>query len=161
MRAEPSIVGVEGVLGTLAGAARLVSDVRPLDPILTNALHAHVALTIETGNEGTYPALKPETVRRKERAGQGGNPILVATGTMAGAATSDNAPDSVHYATETEIVNGLTGRSGEIANFHQYGTDNMAARPLYANMARFADEADGLIHLYYGEAFVGLGIEVR
>lgn len=160
MNAEVQPEGQQKVGELIKSAAEIIADPRHVDPLLTNALHAHVARTIQTGNEGTYPALTPSYAKAKAQH-FGPKPILVATGTMAGAATSDNASDSLHYVTDTEIINGLKGRSGEIASFHQWGTDVMAARPLYANMGRFEEAAVALLQTFYGAAFAGIGIEGR
>lgn len=124
---------VDHALGTFADQ---LGDTRPLHNAWAEDTHEQVLYTINTGNEGTYPELKPSTVKQKERAGQGSNPILVATGTMLRVATSSNEPDSIFESEPDHLDQGLKGRSGQIAAYHQGGTDKMAARPLYTNLDR-------------------------
>jgi hypothetical protein len=153
------IVTPEGLPELLAGLdtfAKEIATLEPAAPFLAEAWYARIVRWIGSGGKGTFPGLADSTRKQKEKRGQGGNPILVADGTMARAATSSNAPDSIFEVRPDQITLGIGGRSGEIAAFHQYGTDNMAARPLYADseVQEFgrADALPILARLYTGAA---------
>ena len=152
-------MGLDETVAALGAFAEGAGDLRRPAPRLAEAWYRNVARTVDTANEGTYPALKPSTVAKKEKAGQGGNPTLVATGAMLAAATSNSA-DSIYEVSDSSFILGLTGRSGEVAGFHQWGTEKMAARPLFVVTDRYAEEAAEIV--VRGDIDLGrsLGFEV-
>jgi hypothetical protein len=127
------IEGLREADAALQGLGEHAGNMRALAPAISTAWYAKETGWLESGGRGTFQGLTEKYAVRKAQK-YGGQPILKASGAMEEALTSKNSVDSVYIETDNELTLGATGRSGEIASYHQEGTDNMPARPVYDSL---------------------------
>ena len=84
----------------------------------------------ETGGRGAWKDLDPLYAARKSRAFPGKG-ILRRSDVYFEAATSLNHPGSLAEVGPTELVLGVRGSTVEHATFHEEGTEDLSARPVY------------------------------
>jgi phage gpG-like protein len=116
--------------GAVEKLVERAGDLRSFAPKVSSSWYAHVASTFQSEGGGGWDDLSGAYAEQKAKT-YGQQRILHASGRMEEALTSKDAPDSYADETPTELTYGATGRSGELARYHQEGTDTMPARPVY------------------------------
>ena len=117
----------------------------------------------DSEGRGSWDPLDPVYAAQKART-HPGKGILRREDAYYRAATGPNRPGSIYEVSPTELVIGVRGSSIEHAQYHEEGTENLSARPVYELIAageRFEQRLGQLGEKYQEEAITAAGGRTR
>ncbi len=133
MRDDVEIVGLSEVDAALLSLADYAGRMPNFSDKLSLAWYGRAKAWLDSEGRGSFVGLTEAYAAEKAKR-YGAKPILDADGSMKAALTSKDAPDAFYEVTDDSLTMGAIGRSGEIASYHQTGTDKMPKRSPYDSL---------------------------
>lgn len=135
----------------LRGMAERSKDMRPAFKAIALYLMGSYARNFKAEGRPKWPALAASTIADRRRKGFGSGPILVRTGALRDSLTKPGAPGQHLKITPKTIQ---FGSNVKYYIFHQYGTQNMPARPMALLQRQDKAQVSRIINTYVREGKV-------